>query len=78
MANSIDFTTLAVGALIGVGCREQIKAASRVAANLASSLATTAAIAVNSAAAEVDSGTRDKADQTQAPVAGQAAGNGQG
>ena len=61
---SIDWTTLAVGALIGVGCKKQIKSATRVAANLASSLATTAAITVNAAAAEVE-GT-SKADQTQA------------
>ena len=64
MANSIDFTTLAVGALIGIGCRKQIKSASRVAMNLASSLATSAAIAVNSAAAEVD-GTKAPAQSTQ-------------
>ena len=51
---SIDYGTLAVGALVGIGCRKQIKAAGRVAANLASSLATTAAIAVNSAAAEMN------------------------
>ena len=54
MANSIDFGTLAVGALVGIGCRKQLRAAGRVAANLASSLATTTAVAVNSAAAEFD------------------------
>ena len=70
MANSIDFTTLAVGALVGIGCRKQIKAAGRVAANLASSLATTAAITVNAAAAEIDGQTK--------PTAGQSNGNGNG
>ena len=54
MSNSIDFGTLAIGTLIGIGCKEQLKAAARVGANLASSLATTAAVAVNAAAAEVD------------------------
>ena len=68
MSSSIDLGTLTVGALIGIGCRKQIKAASRVAANLASSLATSAAIAVNSAAAEMDG--------AKIPQVGQA-GNGQ-
>ena len=58
MANSIDFGTLAIGALVGIGCRKQIKAAGRVAANLASSLATTAAITVNAAAAEMSGQTQ--------------------
>ena len=53
MANSIDFTTLAVGALIGMGCRKQLKACGRIAATTAASLASSAAIAVNSAAAEM-------------------------
>ena len=53
MSSSIDMGTLCVGALIGMGCRKQLKAAARVGANIASSLATTAAVAVNSAAAEV-------------------------
>ena len=45
MANSIDFGTLAVGALIGIGCRKQIKAAARVAAVTAANLAGVAAAA---------------------------------
>ena len=56
MSNSIDMATLAVGALVGMGCRKQLKAAARVAANCASSLATTAAVTVNAAAAEVAGG----------------------
>ena len=52
MANSIDFTTLAVGALIGIGCREQLKACGRVAAQTAASLADAAASAAASVAAE--------------------------
>ena len=63
---SIDWTTLAVGALIGVGCRKQIKSATRVAATLASSLATTAAAAVTAAAAEVE-GKADPNGQTVDP-----------
>ena len=43
MANSIDFTTLAVGALIGIGCKKQLRAAGRIAASTAASLAGVAA-----------------------------------
>ena len=56
MANSIDFTTLAVGALIGIGCREQLKAAGRVAAVTASNLATVAATSADQVAAETEAG----------------------
>ena len=62
--NSIDMGTLCLGTLIGIGCRKQLKAAARVAANCASSLATTAAITVNAAAAEVADET--KSQNTQA------------
>ena len=51
MANSIDFATLTIGALIGVGCRKQLKSAAKVAATTAASLAASVAVAVNSAAA---------------------------
>ena len=53
MSSSIDYGTLAVGALIGVGCRKQLKSCAKVAATTAASLASSAAIAVNSAAAEM-------------------------
>lgn len=56
MANSIDWGTLGIGALVGIGCRKQLKSAGRVGANLASALTTSAAIAVNAAAAEIDNG----------------------
>ena len=63
MASSIDFTTLAVGALIGMGCKKQLRSAAKVAANTAASLAGVAA----QAAAQV-------AEETQktekSPVAG--------
>ena len=51
MASSIDYGTLAIGALIGVGCRKQLKSCAKVAATTAASLASAAAVAVNSAAA---------------------------
>ena len=53
MSSSIDYGTLAIGALIGVGCRKQIKSAAKVAATTAASLASAAAVAVNSAAAQM-------------------------
>ena len=43
MASSIDWSTLAVGALVGIGCRKQLKAAGRVAASTAANLAVVAA-----------------------------------
>ena len=53
MSNTIDYGTLAIGALIGVGCRDQLKSAAKVAATTAASLASSAAVAVNSAAAQM-------------------------
>lgn len=72
MANSIDFGTLAIGALIGLGCKKQLKACGRIAASTAASLAGVAA----QAAAEVAKETAEKqaAEATQAGQAGQAAG----
>lgn len=52
MANSIDFTTLALGALVGIGCRKQLRAAGRVAATTAANLAGVAANAAAQVAAE--------------------------
>ena len=52
MANSIDMGTLCIGALIGVGCRKQLKAASRVVATTAANLATVAATTAAQVAAE--------------------------
>ena len=75
MANTIDYGTLAIGALIGVGCRDQLKSAAKVAATTAASLASSAAIAVNAAAAQM----YDQTDQTD--QSGQGTGvpqNGQG
>ena len=70
MANSIDFTALTLGALIGIGCREQIKACGRIAANTAASLAGVAAAAAQQVAQET------KAQETESqPQAGQ--GNGE-
>ena len=58
MASSIDLTTLAVGALIGMGCRKQLKAAGRVAATTAANLAGAAAMAAQQVAEET-SGKKD-------------------
>ena len=54
MANSIDWGTLALGALVGIGCRKQLKGAAKIAASTAASLADAAAVAVNSAAQMYD------------------------
>ena len=54
MAN-IDWTVLGLGALVGIGCREQLKACGRVAATTAASLAATAAQAAAQVAAETQS-----------------------
>ena len=67
MASSIDFTTLALGALIGVGCKKQLKSAGRIAAVAAANLANVAASTAASVAEETEK------SQTQ----GQTAGNGQ-
>ena len=53
MANTIDWSTLALGTLIGVGCRKQLKSAAKVAATTVASLTSSAAIAANSAAAQM-------------------------
>ena len=54
MANSIDWGTLALGALVGVGCRKQLRAATRIAANTAASLAGATAQAVAAVAQEAN------------------------
>ena len=65
MASSIDYGTLAIGALIGVGCRKQIKSAAKVAATTAASLASSAAVAVNSVAAQMYDCPDDSQSQTK-------------
>ena len=74
MANSIDFGTLAIGTLIGIGCKKQLRAAAKVGANLASSLATTAAVAVNAAAAEIDGQAKPEQPDQKTAQNGQANG----
>ena len=49
---SIDWTVLGLGALVGIGCRKQLKAAGRVAATTAASLAGVAATAAKQVADE--------------------------
>ena len=75
MANSIDWGTLALGALVGVGCRKQIKSASRIAAATAASLAGAAAAAVNSAAEQINKDQSTQGQNTNVQTAGQKNGN---
>lgn len=49
---SIDWTVLGLGALVGIGCRKQLKTAGRVAATTAASLAGVAATAAKQVADE--------------------------
>ena len=65
MAN-IDWGTLALGTFIGVGCRKQLKAASRVVATTAASLAGVAASAAQQVAKETQ-----KTESTEAAAAAQ-------
>lgn len=51
---SIDWGTLGLGALIGIGCRKQLRAAGRVAASTAASLAGVAAQAAEQVAKETE------------------------
>ena len=64
MASAIDYGTLAIGALIGVGCKDQLRSAAKVTASLAASLATSASAAVNAAAEQMS-------EDSQNPQAGQ-------
>ena len=73
MSSSIDYGTLCIGTLIGVGCQRQLKAAAKVAATTAASLASSAAIAANSAAAQM----YDQSESSQAPAGNGQTGNGQ-
>ena len=43
MSSTIDFGTLSIGALIGVGCRKQLRAAAKITATTVASLAGAAA-----------------------------------
>ena len=74
MANSIDFTTLALGALVGIGCRKQLRTAGRVAANTVASLAGVAAQAAAEVAKETKSSEQQSAPQGQPVPNGQAGG----
>ena len=55
MANSIDWTVLGLGTLIGIGCKNQLRAAAKVAATTAASLAGVAAATAQQVAAEAQS-----------------------
>ena len=72
MANSIDFTTLAVGALIGMGCKKQLRAAARIAASTAANLAGVAAATATQVALEAQKSQDQTAGQSQSTGNGQA------
>ena len=55
MSSSIDYGTLALGTLIGVGCRKQLKSAAKVTATMAASLAASTAQAMEQVAEETKS-----------------------
>ena len=61
MASSIDFTTLALGTLIGIGCRKQLKSAGRIAAATVANLAGVAAGAAASVAKETSQSPEEEA-----------------
>ena len=61
MASSIDFTTLALGTLIGVGCKRQLKSAGRIAAATVANLAGVAASTAASVAKETSQSPEEEA-----------------
>ena len=85
MANSIDFGTLALGVLVGIGCKKQLKTVGRVAATTAASLAGVAAQAAQQVANETSKSPEELAaaqwlqriDQKLAGTQGQVGQNGQ-
>ena len=79
MSNSIDLGTLALGALVGVGCRKQLKAAGRVAAATVANLAGVAATTAQQIAKETEKSPEEEAaKQCLQGVDQQLAGNGSG
>ena len=77
MSNSIDWSTLAVGALVGMGCRKQLKTAGRVAATTAANLAGVAATAAAQIAEETKSPESTAAQQWLQGIDQQLSQNGQ-
>ena len=76
---SIDWGTLTLGALVGIGCRKQLKTAGRIAATTAASLAASAATAASQAAQQVAEASRSSEETAAQQLdGGQAAGNGNG
>ena len=68
MASSIDWGTLALGALVGVGCRKQIRSCGRVAAKTVASLAGVAAATAADLAASAQSPEEKAAEAWQQRV----------
>ena len=65
---SIDWGTMALGALVGIGCRKQLKSAAKVAANTAASLAGVAAQAAADVAKETKSPEQQAAERKVAEI----------
>ena len=66
---SIDWTVLGLGALVGIGCRKQLKACGRVAASTAASIAGVAAQTAQQVAKEASkSPEQEQAEQRLAEV----------
>ena len=63
---SIDWSMVGLGALVGVGCRKQLKAAGRIVASTAASLAATAAAAAQQVADETKSQKSPEAEASEA------------
>lgn len=63
---SIDWSTMALGALVGIGCRKQLRACGRVAAKTAASLAGVAAQAAQQVADETQKTSQSPEEQAAA------------
>ena len=59
MANSIDWSAIALGAVVGIGCRKQIKSAAKIAVGTAATLACACADAAADAANAVAQSAKD-------------------
>lgn len=75
---SIDWSMVGLGALIGVGCRKQLKAAGRVAATTAAQLAGVAASAAAQVAMETSKSPEEKAAESSLQGVDQQIAAGQG
>ena len=65
MANSIDWGTLALGAVIGVGCQKELRSAAKIASATVATLACAAADAAADAANAVAQSTQQAGQDKQ-------------